>query len=237
MAAAVQEGENVQERVKFTSHAVHRADLKPGDHIYVYRKLGMYAHHGIYAGKNKAGEQMVIHFVDTGTSKLKVSAFSRQQPTDPTEVDFADVTEPTEVDSADATEQESTDSTQTTITNPLAMNSTDLTEALPGKIEKRTLDRFLKGAKPRLVDYSVDELVLKFKRAGTVQKLPCRPADDVVSTAEYYLEHSDEWEKPYDLFTNNCEKFCIYCTTGVDDISLYNDQNKGAIAKIMKRIL
>ncbi len=57
MAAAVQEGENVQERVKFTSHAVQREDLKPGDHIYVYRKLGMHAHHGIYTGKNEAGEQ------------------------------------------------------------------------------------------------------------------------------------------------------------------------------------
>ena len=67
----------VQERVKFTSHAVQREDLQPGDHIYVYRKLGMYAHHGIYTGKNKAGEQMVIHFIDTdrGSSKLKVSAF------------------------------------------------------------------------------------------------------------------------------------------------------------------
>ncbi len=44
----------------------------------------MYAHHGIYAGKNKAkfvNEMsplilMVIHFIDTGTSKLKLSEFS-----------------------------------------------------------------------------------------------------------------------------------------------------------------
>ena len=77
------------------------------------------------------------------------------------------------------------------------------------------------------------ESILQFKRAGTAHRLLCRPADDVVSTAEYYLEHSDEWEK-CDLFTNKCVKFCIYCKTGDDNISLYNDQNKGALAKGLK---
>ena len=43
MAAAVQEGENGQERVKSTSYLIQREDLQPGDHIYVYRKQGMYA--------------------------------------------------------------------------------------------------------------------------------------------------------------------------------------------------
>ncbi len=235
MAVAVQEGENVQERVKFTSHLIQREDLQPGDHIYVYRKLGMYAHHGIYTGKNEAGEQMVIHFINTdrGSSKLKVSAFLTESKEAETHATL-DSNKLLMTHSVDVDEQRTTDSLETTI---IDLNSADLLEALPddnkGNIEKSTLDSFLKGANPRLVDYGVVESILQFKRAGTAHRLPCRPADNVVSTAEYYLEHSDEWEK-YDLFTNNCEKFCIYCKTGDDDLSLYNDQNKGALAKGLK---
>ncbi len=236
MAVAVQ-GENVQERVKFTSHLIQREDLKPGDHIYVYRKLGIYAHHGIYAGKNEAGEQMVIHFINTstGSSKLKVSEFLTEPKEEETQATF-DATDSNKPLMTHSVDVETTDSMETTITDPLTMTSADLIEALPddrGNIIKGTLDSFLKGAKPRLVDYGVVEVILQFKRAGTAHRLPCRPADEVVSAAEYYLEHPDEWEK-YDLFTNNCEKFCIYCKTGDDDISLYNDQNKGAFAKGLK---
>lgn len=42
-------------------HSVDRSDLKPGDHIYVWRSVN-YAHHGIFIGDNE-----VIHF--TGPCK------------------------------------------------------------------------------------------------------------------------------------------------------------------------
>ena len=48
-----------KDRVILFSHAIERDQLKPGDHIYVYRALGFYQHHGIYTGK--PGRE-VIHF-------------------------------------------------------------------------------------------------------------------------------------------------------------------------------
>ena len=55
-----------QERVGYFSHRISTSDLKPGDHIYAYRKLGAYQHHGIYIGINSGGEHTVVHFTGTG---------------------------------------------------------------------------------------------------------------------------------------------------------------------------
>ncbi len=46
-------------RVRYISHIKTRDGLKPGDHIYVYRALHLYQHHGIYTGEEGEGE--VIH--------------------------------------------------------------------------------------------------------------------------------------------------------------------------------
>ena len=54
------------ERVGRYSHWISKSDLKPGDHIYAYRKLGIYQHHGIYIGTDDDGEHTVIHFTGTG---------------------------------------------------------------------------------------------------------------------------------------------------------------------------
>ncbi|KAJ8617054.1 hypothetical protein MRB53_013240 [Persea americana] len=43
------------------THTTKREDLKPADHIYSWRKLKSYAHHGIYMGND-----MVIHFIPQG---------------------------------------------------------------------------------------------------------------------------------------------------------------------------
>ncbi|CAK9180768.1 unnamed protein product [Ilex paraguariensis] len=43
------------------SNRVDRDSLKPGDHIYSWRSVYIYAHHGIYVGDNK-----VIHFTRRG---------------------------------------------------------------------------------------------------------------------------------------------------------------------------
>ena len=50
-------------RAGFIFHNVSRQTLEPGDHIYVYRKGGLYNHHGIYIS-----EEEVIHFVDKSLS-------------------------------------------------------------------------------------------------------------------------------------------------------------------------
>ena len=51
--------DNSLSRVTFFSHSIEACDLSPGDHIYVYRNLYIYQHHGIYTGEE--GRE-VIHF-------------------------------------------------------------------------------------------------------------------------------------------------------------------------------
>ena len=50
-------------------HSVEPSQLKPGDHIYVWRALGTYSHHGIYTGK--PGRE-VIHFTGDGNNSLNL---------------------------------------------------------------------------------------------------------------------------------------------------------------------
>jgi hypothetical protein len=57
-----------KERVGYIFHSVERCQLKPGDHIYCYRWLGLYTHHGIYTGDEK---HEVIHFSNPSTSESK----------------------------------------------------------------------------------------------------------------------------------------------------------------------
>ncbi|XP_073144466.1 protein LEAD-SENSITIVE 1 [Henckelia pumila] len=45
------------------TNRVERSDIKPGDHIYTYRAVFAYSHHGIYVGGSK-----VVHFTRVGTS-------------------------------------------------------------------------------------------------------------------------------------------------------------------------
>ena len=47
------------DRVGWISHAIEKQDLKPGDHIYAYRTVFAYSHHGIYVGEEDCE---VIHF-------------------------------------------------------------------------------------------------------------------------------------------------------------------------------
>ena len=58
-------------RVGYFCHAVSKKDLKPGDHIYVRRTLGLYDHHGIYIGK---GGCEVIQFSGTKKSDARIES-------------------------------------------------------------------------------------------------------------------------------------------------------------------
>ena len=53
-------------------HAVDGTQLRPGDHIYTWRALGLYSHHGIFTGKKR---REVIHFTgDDAVLKNKSAA-------------------------------------------------------------------------------------------------------------------------------------------------------------------
>ena len=68
-----------RERAGYISHAIDRCDLKPGDHIYVYRMLGLYQHHGIYIGEE---DTEVIHFsgeLDKGKVHAKITVTTLEE--------------------------------------------------------------------------------------------------------------------------------------------------------------
>ena len=59
MASSQSSEDDSKRRAGLFTHGVNEWDLKPGDHIYVYRAAGLYSHHGIYTGED---EHEVIHF-------------------------------------------------------------------------------------------------------------------------------------------------------------------------------
>ncbi|KAG6520726.1 protein LEAD-SENSITIVE 1-like [Zingiber officinale] len=52
------------------SNKVERAEIKPGDHIYTWRAVYTYAHHGIYVGGNK-----VVHFTRKKDNSRAIDSF------------------------------------------------------------------------------------------------------------------------------------------------------------------
>lgn len=68
------------------SNRVERSEIKPGDHIYTYRAVFAYSHHGIYVGGNK-----VVHFTpeqnritaSSSSSLDTISSLSYSCPTFP----------------------------------------------------------------------------------------------------------------------------------------------------------
>ena len=156
-------------RTRYLDHTIDPESLQPGDHIYAYRKLGLYYHHGINIGTNPQGLHIVIHFVGEGGKKSKSTA----------------------------------------------------------RIRRSTLEDFLQGIKLHLVSYGDASFLT---RIGTTHEKRCLPAAEVVRTAEHYAEHLNEWDE-YDLLTNNCEMFALFCKTGqkTDHFNDYDyrDQTQG----------
>ena len=52
-------------------HFIDESQLRPGDHIYAWRALGTYSHHGLYTGKQN---RQVIHFTGDGSLYKNKSA-------------------------------------------------------------------------------------------------------------------------------------------------------------------
>ncbi|GAB2224094.1 hypothetical protein Droror1_Dr00004841 [Drosera rotundifolia] len=59
------------------SHKVERNEIKAGDHIYTWRAVFTYSHHGIFVGGSK-----VVHFTRNGTGSISNEANSEYDPLD-----------------------------------------------------------------------------------------------------------------------------------------------------------
>ncbi len=85
-------------------------------------------------------------------------------------------------------------------------------------IRSITVEEFCDGSKLRLAPYGVPRGTAK--AWGTCYSASCVPPDEVVKTAEKYLEKPDEWGV-YHALDNNCEHFAFHCKTGTHK---YNGQ-------------
>ena len=83
-------------------------------------------------------------------------------------------------------------------------------------IRSTTVEEFLKGSKLRLTSYGVSRLTRAAKYPGSCYYTSNIASDQVVKTAEGYLENPDEWGN-YDALANNCEHFAFYCKTGTEN--------------------
>ncbi|KAL3728041.1 hypothetical protein ACJRO7_032743 [Eucalyptus globulus] len=54
-------------------NVIRQEELTPGDHVYTYRRYGLYTHRGIYVG-----EGSVIHFTRTGVNKTSIDSFRQE---------------------------------------------------------------------------------------------------------------------------------------------------------------
>ena len=83
-------------------------------------------------------------------------------------------------------------------------------------IRSTTVEEFLKGSKLRLTSYGVSRLTRAAKHHGSCYCTPNVASDEVVKTAEGYLENPDEWGN-YNALANNCEHFAFYSKTGTEN--------------------
>ncbi|XP_039064601.1 lecithin retinol acyltransferase-like [Hibiscus syriacus] len=80
-----------------------------------------------------------------------------------------------------------------------------------GEIEKVCIDCFLEGETVQIYDYGIPFIEFANRKLGTCSSIPSKPPHEVIATAVNYLEKGFA---PYDMISNNCEHFAVYCKTG-----------------------
>ncbi|GAB2217896.1 hypothetical protein Droror1_Dr00001110 [Drosera rotundifolia] len=94
------------------------------------------------------------------------------------------------------------------------------------------LDCFLSGGNLYLFEYGVSPAFFLAKaRGGTCTLADCDPPDHVLHRALYLLENGFGG---YNIFSNNCEDFAVYCKTG---LLVNNDVNMGRSGQAMSAVL
>ncbi|PSR91410.1 Lecithin retinol acyltransferase [Actinidia chinensis var. chinensis] len=171
------------------SHRVDRSEIVAGDHIYTWRAVFSYSHHGIYVGGSK-----VVHF--TREQNLDSSGDSLLGPSDPTSGSFLGLSS-------------SSSRASSTCSNFLDCGfrqpeSGVVLSCLDCFLDKGSLYRFEYGVTP--------SAFLTKLRGGTCTTAESDPQEPVIHRAMYLLKNGFG---NYNVFKNNCEDFAIYCKTGL----------------------
>lgn len=100
------------------------------------------------------------------------------------------------------------------------------------KITECSLDDFLQGGILNRVRYGVAASEKRAKKMEQESAHPyrSRPHSDVVETAEYFRDHSDQWNE-YHVLDNNCETFAIYCKTWCPNLA-----GQGVLSRLLPSV-
>ncbi|KAI3977725.1 hypothetical protein MKX01_009610 [Papaver californicum] len=219
-------------------NGAQRSDLKPGDHIYTWRVVYAYSHHGIYMGGDK-----VVHFtqerdessgfgasLDTSMPSSGVpSNLKLPIPSASTSNFSANLKLPTPSGSTSnfPSNLSSFDSSGSG-SNASSLNSFGSGSNLASSCSNfpdcgfknpnsgvvlSCLDCFLGSGSLYLFEYGVTPSIFFAKvRGGTCTTANSDPTDMVIHRAMYLLQKGFG---NYDIFLNNCEDFALYCKTGL----------------------
>ncbi|KAI8546135.1 hypothetical protein RHMOL_Rhmol07G0093300 [Rhododendron molle] len=171
------------------SHRVERSEIVAGDHIYTWRAVFAYSHHGIYVGGSK-----VVHF--TREPNPGASGVSFLSSSDPTSDPF------------------STISCSSSAVSSTCSDFPDCGFRKPGSgVVLSCLDCFLGRGSLYRFEYGVTPSAFLTKlRGGTCTTAESDPQKAVIYRAMFLLHNGFG---NYDVFKNNCEDFSIYCKTGL----------------------
>ncbi|GAB2227844.1 hypothetical protein Droror1_Dr00009671 [Drosera rotundifolia] len=102
-------------------------------------------------------------------------------------------------------------------------------QSMAGGVISSCLDCFLKGGKLYLFQYGVSQPYFLRKKGGTCTTLGSDESDNVLYRAEYLLENGFG---EYNLVTNNCEDFALYCKTGKKGMWVRSGQVSTVVAAL-----
>ncbi|KAI3950290.1 hypothetical protein MKX01_016938 [Papaver californicum] len=222
-------------------NGAQRSDLKPGDHIYTWRVVYAYSHHGIYMGGDK-----VVHFTQEQDESSGIGASlntSTPSSSVPSKLKLPNPSASTSNFSANLKLPNPSASTSNFLPNLKLPNPSSSTLNFPSNLSSfdssgsgsnvSSLNSFGSGSNltsscsnfpdcgfknPNsgslyLFEYGVTPSIFFAKvRGGTCTTANSDPTDMVIHRAMYLLQKGFG---NYDIFLNNCEDFALYCKTGL----------------------
>ncbi|KVI04715.1 LRAT-like domain-containing protein [Cynara cardunculus var. scolymus] len=208
-SSATKGKESMEDIKQILSFKVDKSQIKPGDHIYSWRKAWLYAHHAMSIKHHDMKLQQALH-KSTRLMRFAIMAAKIGIYVGDEKVIHFTRGGGQEIGTGTVLDRILLSSSPSNSGDP-CLKCGDQSNA-DGVIAS-CLDCFLSGGDLYLFRYSVSPIIFLAKaRGGTCTLANCDPPEDVVHRAQFLLENGFGG---YNIFKNNCEDFAIYCKTGI----------------------